>query len=546
MPPGPLSIRRGRRKLGAALILLVLAAFIVGGASTALWLARGAAPDLGSVLVTGPAMLSVAVCVVLTSLNVGLRWFRWHFLVRRFSRSLTTRDSLAVYLATLPSILTPFMLGELVRVVLLRKRVQIAPMFLVRIWFAERLLEASILFTFYLWCVEQTWAVFATAAVLLGTPLLYHVTLPASASGKRTWLAFTVLALTTVAWTLPILGLYASLVLLAPFAEWATAVQAFTAGTLFGGLTGLPLGVFVTGSTMITELTALGVAPAVGITIVLLYRAGTSWFAVILGLVALWRFRRRLRALLSDSGGDHFDEIASEYEDEIPAHVRERLLSRKVGYIRDQLTASGVSPEAARGLDLGCGQGWYFIEFSRLGYQMDGLDYSGQQVERARANLRLSGIERGEGETLVQGDAMALPYPDNSFDFAYSINALHHILAPDGQRRALKEVVRVLKPGGVFVLHEMNTYNPIFRLYMGYVFPLIKKIDEGNEIWLMPNTLPNVPGAQWSEDKKYFTFLPDFVPLIVQRQFAGVERWLERSAFRHFSAHYQASLVKDR
>lgn len=140
---------------------------------------------------------------------------------------------------------------------------------------------------------------------------------------------------------------------------------------------------------------------------------------------------------------------------------------------------------------------------------------------------------------------MALPYADNTFDFAYSINALHHILNPEGQAQALREVVRVLKPGGVFVLHEMNTYNPLFRLYMGYLFPLLKKIDEGNEVWLLPHKLERVPGARWLPDKAYFTFMPDFVPSSVQRWFAGIERWLETSRFRRLSAHYQACLAKD-
>jgi ubiquinone/menaquinone biosynthesis C-methylase UbiE len=544
-PPAPYVGRR--RKFGAPLTLLLVALFTVGGASTALWLARWADPNLRSVLATGPALLSGAACVVLTSINVVLRWFRWHFLVRRFSRSLTTRDSFAVYLATLPSIVTPFLLGELVRVLLLRKRVQIPATFLVRIWFAERSLEASVLLTFYLWCVASTWGAIATLALLLATPALYNLALPKSAAGARTWLSLSTLAITVVAWLLPIVGLFIALQLLAPLpTQFAVAVRAFTAGTLQGGLTGLPLGVFVTGSTMISQLIQFEVPPAEATTIVLLYRAATSWFAVCLGLAALWLYRKRLRAMISGGSADHFDEIASEYEDEIPAHVRERLLRRKIGYIQNQLLESGVR-ERAHGLDLGCGQGWYFIEFARLGYQMDGLDYSGEQVERARLNLRQSGIHGADADqTLVQGDAMALPYPDNSFDFAYSINAFHHILAPNGQRRAFQEVVRVLKPGGVFVLHEMNTHNPVFRLYMGYVFPLLKKIDEGNEIWLMPDNLPKLRGAKWLPEHKYFTFLPDFVPSIVQRLLGGLERRLERSSFGRFSAHYQACLVKER
>ncbi|HEY8947067.1 MAG TPA: class I SAM-dependent methyltransferase, partial [Polyangiaceae bacterium] len=318
------------------------------------------------------------------------------------------------------------------------------------------------------------------------------------------------------------------------------AAHSFSAGTLFGGLTGLPLGVFVTGSTMIAELARLGVPSDVAVVSTLVHRAGTAWFAVAVGVLALFAFRRRLSALLRVSNESHFDELAPEYQGEIPEHVRARLLDKKIGYIVSALAARGVRP-GARGLDLGCGQGWYLAEFVRRGYSMDGADYSAGQIEQAGRYLRGAGLNAG---ALVRADAQALPFEDASYDFVYSINAFHHMLAPGAQQRAFREAVRVLRPGGVFVLHEMNTENPVFRLYMGYVFPLLKRIDEGNEEWLLPSALPEVHGASWSRDVQYFTFLPDFVPPFVQRALAGLERWLERSPLRRFSAHYQACLEK--
>ena len=47
---------------------------------------------------------------------------------------------------------------------------------------------------------------------------------------------------------------------------------------------------------------------------------------------------------------------------------------------------------------------------------------------------------------------------------------------------------------------------------MGYVFPLIREIDDGTEAWIRPSALPEVEGASWTEDKAYLTFLPDFTP----------------------------------
>jgi hypothetical protein len=79
---------------------------------------------------------------------------------------------------------------------------------------------------------------------------------------------------------------------------------------------------------------------------------------------------------------------------------------------------------------------------------------------------------------------------------------------------------------------------------MGYVFPLIREIDDGTEAWVKPFALPEVGGAHWDGDNVYMTFLPDFTPRPLLGLLSGLERSLERSRFRTWSAHYVARLVK--
>ena len=73
----------------------------------------------------------------------------------------------------------------------------------------------------------------------------------------------------------------------------------------------------------------------------------------------------------------------------------------------------------------------------------------------------------------------------------------------------------------------------------------VHRIDEGNEEWISPRHLPAVAGASWSRDVTYFTFLPEFVPVGLLGALSRLERALERSRARSWSAHYCARLVKD-
>jgi SAM-dependent methyltransferase len=508
--------------------------------STVLWVGTVQFPDFRSHVFSSAALLAGVCCILLTSANLGLRWFRWHFLIRHFSHKVTTRDSFAAYLSTLPAIATPFCVGELVRVVVVRKRFNAHTSFLVRVWLAERLMDLGVLGTFFLWTTQGRWGALSWLGLVFFALGVFRLAMAERNSGRLLLSTTITLGSTILAWLLPIGGLHLTLRLLGSPIELGTAIRTFSAGTLFGGATGLPLGVFVTGSTMIHELVLEGVASATGILAILVYRATTAWYAVVLGLVSLVIYRKRLVAMLRGSPEAHFDEIAGDYESEIPEHVRERLLERKISLIEKKLGDFGLAP-GAHGLDLGCGQGWYLAALRRRGFVVDGVDYSAGQLARARVHLASLGQDEG---VLVQADAQALPFPDDSLDFVYSINAMHHILSSEVQVRALREVIRVLRPGGVFVLHEINTTNPIFRLYIGYLFPLLKKIDEGTEEWLVPGALPAVTGGHWSTNVSYFTFLPDFGPRLLQRMFTPLERWLERSALRRFSAHYQACLEK--
>ena len=80
----------------------------------------------------------------------------------------------------------------------------------------------------------------------------------------------------------------------------------------------------------------------------------------------------------------HFNNIASGYDNLLPLHIREYLLTKKTRLTVKTLKKYGISK--GRGIDLGCGTGWYLKSISEYGYDMTGIDNSIALAEEAKKN----------------------------------------------------------------------------------------------------------------------------------------------------------------
>lgn len=96
-------------------------------------------------------------------------------------------------------------------------------------------------------------------------------------------------------------------------------------------------------------------------------------------------------------------------------------------------------------LEIGLGQGADSEQLIRRGARWSGLDLTHESVERVRARLTIRQLPHDE---LRQGTALAIPWPDDTFDLVFSHGVLHHI--PD-IRKAQSEIHRVLSPGGTLI-----------------------------------------------------------------------------------------------
>jgi ubiquinone/menaquinone biosynthesis C-methylase UbiE len=102
-------------------------------------------------------------------------------------------------------------------------------------------------------------------------------------------------------------------------------------------------------------------------------------------------------------------------------------------------------------LELGCGTGIFLAQVAPAGARLRGLDLSPDLLARARARVAGAGAP-----SLDCGNAEQMPYGDQTFDTVYGSSVLHHL----DLDRALREIFRVLKPGGQIVFAEPNIMNP--------------------------------------------------------------------------------------
>jgi ubiquinone/menaquinone biosynthesis C-methylase UbiE len=123
--------------------------------------------------------------------------------------------------------------------------------------------------------------------------------------------------------------------------------------------------------------------------------------------------------------------------------------SQRDGYRRqaDGLTAA-LRP-GLRILEVAPGPGYFAVELARRGYEVTGLDISHSFVELAAGHARREGV----AVDFRQGDVAALPFPEATFDMIVCQAAFKNFREPV---RALDEMRRVLRPGGVAVIQDMH------------------------------------------------------------------------------------------
>lgn len=156
--------------------------------------------------------------------------------------------------------------------------------------------------------------------------------------------------------------------------------------------------------------------------------------------------RRYAADMASEHGGSGYVHGTSERE--------QARLVRQAEILRPVLLAGLELAPGERVLEVGCGVGAVLGELAAAEptLQLTGLDRSAEQVAGARQHLDARGVQA----SLIQGDALALPFADGSFDRVVMVWVLEHLANEPMRLAALREARRVLRPGGRIDLTETD------------------------------------------------------------------------------------------
>jgi demethylmenaquinone methyltransferase/2-methoxy-6-polyprenyl-1,4-benzoquinol methylase len=179
-----------------------------------------------------------------------------------------------------------------------------------------------------------------------------------------------------------------------------------------------------------------------------------------------------------------FDRIAPVYD------VMNRVMTAGLDRRWRRETATAVVRPGDRVLDACCGTGDLALAAARAGGRVTGIDFSQRMLERAR--------RKAPGLTWLQGDAMAVPFEDGSFDAVTIGFGLRNL---EDERRGLAELRRVLVPGGRLGVLEITRpkglLEPFYRVWFDGLVPLAGKVLPGGAAYsYLPASVRRFPSPE--------------------------------------------------
>jgi 2-polyprenyl-3-methyl-5-hydroxy-6-metoxy-1,4-benzoquinol methylase len=164
---------------------------------------------------------------------------------------------------------------------------------------------------------------------------------------------------------------------------------------------------------------------------------------------------------------EHFTEVASYWSDiyrqqDVFALIHQQRRNIVLGIIDEQRL-----PPGSRMLDIGCGAGVIAIELARRGFIVNAIDSVPAMIELTCEYAAANGVNNRISAAV--GDAHHLAFKDASFNVVVAMGVTPFLHSPS---HAIREMSRVLKPGGLLIVNTDNRWR-LTRLLDPMVSPLL-------------------------------------------------------------------------
>jgi uncharacterized protein (TIRG00374 family) len=469
---------------------------------------------------------------LLAPANYVFRYYKWTILLRRAGLRVPPGPSLTIFLAGLSMTVTPAKAGELIKTHYLKETLGVPYAVSAPVVIAERVLDSASVLILALAGTAAgigavagrtgvDYATYVVAASAIGLALavlllrsrrglewfagvVRHVPgvgqslaefVEAFGAGSRQLLDPRTFAWCTLvgilSWSLEGLVVYLTLAGLGQASPPLLGVFVVALASLAGAVSLLPGGIGAAEATIFGLLVLYGFPRAVAGATTIVTRAATLWLGVAIGVVALALAerevgRRRGRISRGESEPDQktwdFDRSAAGYDSWVAGDSG--LYARYGEVLERVVTVAGVAA-GKRVLDIGTGTGNLALTCLGRGATVVGVDPSERMLSLAREKAhRLKPAHRERATFLQAADPFVnVAHPDASFDAVVSSYAFHHVPRRH-QPGAVREMVRVLRPGGVWAngdlafadteaeTRALGTYQWLEAEY----FPLLEKL----------------------------------------------------------------------
>jgi len=167
---------------------------------------------------------------------------------------------------------------------------------------------------------------------------------------------------------------------------------------------------------------------------------------------------------MTDSSSQYFTRVASDWDEIRKSFFNEEMRNKAIehAYLRPEMVVA----------DVGAGTGFITEGIAPLVRRVYALAASASMLDQARQKL-----DSKKNVVFKEADGLNLPLPDDCLDAVFANMYLHH--CPDPQA-AIREMTRVLRPGGRLVITDMDTHpyewvrQEMADFWLGFERPLVK------------------------------------------------------------------------